>query len=142
MKVEEIMNKRLRTVEPDATIKKAVDIMNKYMIGSILVVKNEQLVGIITERDILVKIVSACKDPNKTLVSDIMVKNPVTVEPEADVEAAARLMTKHKCKKLPVVHWGKLVGILTATDIVANARDVVDRILTIMMYSPEVAVDY
>ena len=120
MNVEEIMCKEVVIIVETATVQEAVDSIVKYRVGCVLVVEKSNAVGIVTERDVLQKVVSPGKNPKLLKVKDIMSKPLITIEPDKSVEEAGTLMMDKKIKKLPVVRNGELVGILTATDIVAN----------------------
>ncbi len=111
------MNKGVQTTGPDALVHDAAQKMNKYGIGSLIVISEGKLAGIMTERDVLKKLASSDGDLRKTKVSSVMTKNVVMIEPDADLEEAVDAMTEYKIKKLPVVSQGKLIGIITATDI-------------------------
>ena len=117
LKVEDAMVDDVVTIEVDATVKKAVDLMNKHEIGCLIVVRSGKAVGIVTERDMLSRVLGMTRDPGRTKVSDIMTSPLVVADPQMDLEEAARLMFKMKVKKLPVVSKGDLVGLLTLTDV-------------------------
>jgi CBS domain-containing protein len=117
MLVRDIMNKDVVAVEPEITVKEAAKIMSKFHIGSLVILKNKKIVGIITERDILDSVAQG-KDAELTTVEEIMTKNVVTIAPDKNIEDAVNLMAEHKIKKLPVVDVDKLVGIVTASDII------------------------
>jgi CBS domain-containing protein len=119
MIVKDIMNTNVKTVEPVVTVQKAAQKMNRFSIGSLVVTKKKSMIGIVTERDLLKKIVAKAKDSSKIKVKQIMVKRVIMVNPETDVSDAADIMSQHKIKKLPVLHEDNLIGIITATDIVA-----------------------
>ena len=77
MLVRDIMNKDVKTIEPDETVQEAAAVMSKFSIGSLIVIKDGSLQGIITERDIMSKVVSKTLDASKTLVSKIMTKSVI-----------------------------------------------------------------
>lgn len=116
--VRDIMTKDLRVVRPDTTIKEVVATMNKFNIGSIIVVQGDRPVGIITERDILRRQVEPCLAPEVLTASQVMTSPLITIGETANIQDAAKLMARKKAKRLPVMNNGKLVGILTFTDIV------------------------
>ncbi|MGD0027401.1 MAG: CBS domain-containing protein [Candidatus Bathyarchaeia archaeon] len=116
--VRDVMSKDVKVVRPDTTMKEVVATMNKFGIGSIIVVQGERPVGIITERDILRRQVEPCLAPETLTARHVMTSPLVTINEEASIEEAARLMAKKKAKRLPVMDNGKLVGILSYTDIV------------------------
>jgi len=117
LKVEDVMVEDVVTVEADATVKKAVSIMNKQEIGSLIVVKNGKAVGIVTERDMLARVLAQSRNPERTRVSEVMSAPLIVADPKMDLEEAARLMFRMKVKKLPVVSDGTLVGLITLTDL-------------------------
>jgi CBS domain-containing protein len=116
--VREIMSKDVKVVRPDTTAQEIVATMNKFDISSIIVVQGERPVGIITARDILVRLVEQCLAPGVLTAKQIMTSPLVTISESATIEEAARLMTKKKIKTLPVMDNNKLGGIVTFTDIV------------------------
>jgi CBS domain-containing protein len=119
LKIENVMVSDVITVEAEATVRQAVDLMNKHEIGCLIIVDEEEKpIGILTERDLLRRVLAKRKDPVRIKVSKVMSKPLVTVTPHMDLEAAARLMFKKKIKKLPVVEDGQLVGLVTLTDMV------------------------
>ncbi|NIV44956.1 CBS domain-containing protein [Candidatus Bathyarchaeota archaeon] len=117
LKVEDAMIRDVIAVDATSTVKEAVEIMNEHEIGCLVVIENHRLTGILTERDILKRVLAATKDPKKTKVGEIMTTRVFTVSPETDLEEAARLMFENDVKKLPVVSEGKLVGLVTLTDL-------------------------
>jgi len=123
--VRDVMTKAVKTVRIDSTIREVVQKMNKFDIGSIVVVDDRRPVGIITERDILRRIVEQYIDPSIVKVNEIMSQPLMTVDPDASIEESARLMAKKQIKKLPVVENGRLVGIITSMDIMRAAPKLV-----------------
>lgn len=117
LKVEDAMVKEVITIDGKSTIKEAADIMNRFEIGCLIVTKNRKAVGILTERDLLKRVISQTKNPRKTKVETVTSKPLIVVEPDMDLEEAAKLMFKLKIKKLPVVENGRLVGLVTLTDL-------------------------
>lgn len=116
--VRDFMSKNVKTVRTDATVKEAVSKMNKFRIGSIIVMQGKRPVGIITERDILERIVEPCMEPTAIKAKEIMSSPVIFTSPEVNIEDAARLMAARKIKKLAVIEKGKLVGIVTSMDLV------------------------
>lgn len=117
LRVEDVMVKEVITINETSTVKEAANTMNKYEIGCLIVTRNRKAVGILTERDLLKRVVSRGKSATRTKVSTVMSKPIIVVEPDMELEEAARLMFKLKVKKLPVVDRGRLVGLVTLTDI-------------------------
>jgi CBS domain-containing protein len=116
--VRDIMSKDVKVVRLDTTMKEVVATMNKFGIGSLIVVQGQRPVGIITERDILTRQVEPNLPPETLTAKHVMTSPIVTINEEASIEEAARLMAKKRAKRLPVMNNGKLVGMLTYTDIV------------------------
>jgi len=118
LSVGDVMVTDVVTVEPDVNVRRAVRAMNDFEIGCLVVVEAGRVVGILTERDVLKRVVDEGRKPEETSVREVMSKPPITISPDADLETAIELMFKHKIKKLPVVENGKLVGLVTFTDLV------------------------
>jgi CBS domain-containing protein len=137
MLVKEVMNRNVKTVRPEDTVKDAANIMNERRIGSLVVVSGTgEVVGILTERDILTDVVATGKSADEVKISEIMTPNIVTITPDRTLEEAADVMTENKIKKLPVVHEGRLVGIITATDLIAYEKDLIKKISVLLAASP------
>ncbi len=117
MMVKDVMNTNVVVAKAEATIREASEVMNKYNIGSLVVVKEGGIAGIITEHNVL-ESVAAGKNPDETKIGDVMSPEVVTVAPDNTIEQAVDLMVQHKIKKLPVVDGEKLMGIVTASDII------------------------
>lgn len=105
----------------DRTVKSAASLMSQFDIGCLVVLEDDNIVGMVTERDILKRVVAVALDPEKTMVEEIMSKPPIIVGSTIPLEDAVKLMFEHKIKKLPVVEpvleRRKLVGLVTLTDI-------------------------
>ena len=112
----------LSSLSPDALVIDAVMIMHERRIGAILVTRADALVGIITERDIVFRVVAAKRDPAKTRISEVMTPDPDTIAPRADVMTALERMQSGGYRHLPVVDDGALVGIVSIRDIYASVR--------------------
>ena len=122
LKVEDVMVEDVITVEEKATTKKAVELMNKHEIGCLIVVKKGKPAGIVTERDMLKRILLESKDPEKTKVKEIMSEPLIVGKPQMDIEDAVKLMFKRNIKKLPVADKDHLVGLVTLTDLVRSEQ--------------------
>jgi CBS domain-containing protein len=119
-KLRKIMVGKVVTVEPSVTVKKAVELMNLHDIGCLIVVHSEKPVGIITERDMLKRIIHKSRNPARTRAVDVMSKPLVTASPDMRVGDAAKLMLERNVKKLPVVENGRLVGLASITDLLRS----------------------
>ena len=122
MDVQEVMVKKVVSVRADASVKEAVDLMNQHEIGCLVIEKNGQVEGIVTERDILKRVVSELKNIEQTSVSEAMSKPLIVGGPTMYIEDAARLMFRKNIKKLPVMDGDKIVGIITLSDIARAAN--------------------
>jgi len=116
MFVRQVMSRRIITSKPDLTLKEASKIMGESHIGSLIITENEKIVGIVTNSDIM-RAIGNDKDPETTLVREVMSRDVKVVEPDKSLEDAVKIMVDNKIKKLPVVENEKLVGIITASDI-------------------------
>jgi signal transduction histidine kinase len=119
LKVEDVMSRSVITVESDASAKSASQIMELNGISSLVVVCNGDLVGILTEKDLVVRVLARALDPERTRVLDVMTKVVVTVNSNDPLEKAVQIMLSNGIKKLPVLEESgpTLVGILSQTDI-------------------------
>jgi len=131
MLVRDIMNKDVVTTKPDITVKEAAAIMSRYHIGSIVMISDGKIVGIITERNILVSIADG-RDPELTTIEEIMAKKVITIEPGKTIDDAVGLMAEKKIKKLPVVDGDKLVGIITASDIIVVEPKLIESVANLL----------
>ena len=137
MFVKEIMTTDVKTIRPEDSVKLLAETMMKNKIGSLVVVEGSgAVVGIATERDIIEDIILLGKDPEEAKVQDIMTKNIIAVNSDTTLEEAAEVMVNHKIKKLPIIDKGRLVGIVTATDLIAYENKLVEKISALIMSSP------
>lgn len=107
----------VHAVPSTVTIAVAVDEMNRHRIGSIVVLENQRAVGIFTERDVLRRVVGQNIDPRVMRVADVMTSNLITISPETTIEETMILFADKRCRHLPVLLDGKLVGLISIGDI-------------------------
>lgn len=112
MNVSEVMTREPETLPPTATCGEAATLMKQEDCGSIPIVDGGRLLGIVTDRDIVIRAVAAGKDPKTTPVSAVMSADPVTVSPDSSIADASRLMAERQIRRLPVVSKGRLAGIV------------------------------
>ena len=125
LKAGDVMVREVITIDENASVKEAADIMNQFEIGSIIATRKGKAAGIITERDLLKRIVAEGKNAKKTRVKDIMSSPLVVITPNTDLEEAARLMFEKKIKKLPVIDQNRLVGLVSLTDIARYQPEII-----------------
>jgi len=112
------MTEDVITINSGDTVLEACKRYNRYKIGCLVVMKDNAVVGIVTERDMISRVIINQKDPFETKVEEIMSKNIVTINHNADAKEAPYIMSKNEIKKLPVVSdTGTLVGIITISDV-------------------------
>ena len=119
MKIKEIMRAPVM-VEFDSTVRQAAAVMKEKGIGSVLVCMNGKNCVILTELDILNRVVAKWLDASKTRVAEVMTKALVTIDAETDIEKASEVMREHNIRRLPITEKSKIVGIVTARDIAKN----------------------
>jgi CBS domain-containing protein len=117
--VRELMTESPRTVPPDASAVDAAKVMQNEDAGVVPIVEDDgRLVGVVTDRDIALRVVAEGREPDSTKVAEIASQNLATVDPQQDIDEALRLMAEHQVRRLPVVEEdGKLVGILAQADV-------------------------
>ncbi|MBI1972070.1 MAG: CBS domain-containing protein [Candidatus Aenigmarchaeota archaeon] len=116
--VQDIMTKNVISVDESASVKTAADTMAKNRVGSLIVKSESGPVGIVTESDIIKKVVSRGADTKRTRVGEVMNTPVIFASPEQSVTDAASIMTANRVRRLPVIQNNKIVGIVTHTDIV------------------------
>ena len=121
--VKDVMTRDARACEPNATVREAAELMAREDVGPIPVVEDGRLVGIVTDRDIVIRVVTEGRDPGQTTVGEIATKELVTVGPDDELEDAMRLLAEHQVRRLPVVEGDRLVGIVAQADIARVGKD-------------------
>jgi CBS domain-containing protein len=122
--IRDVMTASPSTVEPNSTAVEAARIMKQADTGVVPVTEDGRLAGMVTDRDIAIRVVAEGKDPGSTKVGEIASKELVTVDPQQDLDEALRLMAQHKVRRLPVVEeGGRLVGVLAQADIAREGND-------------------
>ena len=115
VRVRNVMERRkLLTTAPTTTVSKAARLMTMKHVGAILVNEGDRVVGIFTERDALFRVMARGRDPETTLVEDVMTPNPKTIGPDEPFGRALIVMFEHGFRHLPVIEKGVAVGIVSA----------------------------
>jgi len=130
LKLKDVMTKNVITVGERAAVKTVVELMSKNDIGCVVVMKGKEPVGIVTERDLLKRVLLSSKNTGKTKVDDMLMRKvseimskPIIVgKPQTELRDGVRLMAERKIKKLPIVENGQLVGLVTYTNIIRSTR--------------------
>lgn len=122
MKVKDIMTKDVAYINPKATVVEAAQLMQKHNVGSIPVADQNGVLGIVTDRDIVVRNVAHGKSPQNTPVCDVMTSQVTTVTPDMDMDEVSGIMAQNQVRRMPVVENNRLVGIVALGDIATDTR--------------------
>jgi len=131
MLVRQVMNRKVIIAKPEVSLKQASEVMTNFHIGCLVVTNGGKILGILTSSDII-KAIAGGRDPEKTLIEGVMTKNVKIIGPDKDIEEAVALMVENRIKKLPVVDGDKLVGIITASDIVSIEPKLLENLASLM----------
>ena len=115
--LQQIMTTNVATVSPQQSVAEVAQVMSQYNVGSVPVVKNGECVGIVTDRDITLRVTAKGEDPSTTKVEQVMSRNIVTGNPQMDIHQAADLMAQRQIRRLPVVENNRLTGIVALGDL-------------------------
>lgn len=115
--VRHAMTESPQTAGPTLNAADAAALMKQFDVGVIPVAEDEQLLGLVTDRDLVVRVLAERKDPMNVQLADIITRTPITVSPDTKLSDARDLMAEHRVRRLPVTKAGKLVGILSLGDV-------------------------
>jgi CBS domain-containing protein len=115
--VRHAMSTDLKTAKPDMTAADAAGLMRNYDVGVIPVVEGDKLVGLVTDRDLVVRVIADREDANQVRLGEIATKSVVTVTPDVNISDARDLMAEHRVRRLPVMKEDRIVGILSLGDV-------------------------
>jgi CBS domain-containing protein len=121
--VRDVMMPNVHTARLSQTLVEAAQVMRGDDVGSVPVVDEGRLIGILTDRDIVTRVVAEGRDPQAVTVGEVVSRDLVTVEPEQDLDDGLALMARHQVRRLPVVEEGRLVGILAQADVALEAKE-------------------
>jgi len=119
MTVGQIVKRKAVIVKPENTIERVARILSRHKVGSAVVVEDDEIVGVITDRDILDKVVARGRDPKTVKVREVMTRNPITIEDDYDISDAIDKMMEKGIRRLLVTRLGKPLGFVTAADLLA-----------------------
>lgn len=123
-RVADAMTGDPRSVELETPVAEAAKILRDEDVGSLPVVRDGRVSGMVTDRDLAIRVLAEGRDPGSTRVADVVSGDPVTVRPNEDLDEALRLMARHQVRRLPVVEDGdRLVGILAQADVALTGDD-------------------
>jgi CBS domain-containing protein len=120
--IRDVMTTNPKTCDPSTNVVDAAKVMAQEDVGPVPIVEGGRLVGIVTDRDLVVRVLAEGKDPSSTTVGDIASADLTTITPESDLQEALELMSASQVRRLPVVENGNLVGLVAQAD-VARAAD-------------------
>jgi CBS domain-containing protein len=123
-KITEVMSSNPCAIEADKPVAYAAKMMKQEDVGLAPVVEGDRLVGTLTDRDIVIRVVAEGKDPASVSVREIASTDLVTVDPQQDLDEALQLMASHQVRRLPVVEeGGRLVGVVAQADVAREGKD-------------------
>jgi CBS domain-containing protein len=114
---ELIQHGHVIAVPPSASVREAAQQMSEHRCGSVLVCAGEELLGILTERDVLNRVVAQCRDPETTKVTEVMTARPDVIAADLPIKDAIRMMDEFGYRHLPVTEAGKVVAVLSMRDL-------------------------
>jgi CBS domain-containing protein len=122
--IREAMTSNPCTIDTNQSIAYAAKMMRDEDVGVAPIVEGDKLVGVLTDRDIAIRVVAEARDPETTTVAEVASKELVTVDPQQSLDEAMRLMAKHQVRRIPVVEEdGRLVGVLAQADVAREGDD-------------------
>jgi CBS domain-containing protein len=122
MKVRDIMTKNVAYINPNSTVVEAAQLMQKHNVGSIPVGDQTGVIGIVTDRDIVVRNIAHGNNPQNTTVKDVMTSSVTTATPDMDVDAISKIMAVNQIRRVPVVENNMIVGMVALGDVAADNR--------------------
>jgi CBS domain-containing protein len=138
-KVRDVMTGIPVTIAPDRTASDAARMMRDFAIGCVLVTACEQIRGVITDRDIVVRAIAAARDPETVRLGDICSRDLVAVAPDDDVDEAVKIMRERAVRRLLVVEDGAVVGLASLGDLAVGQRNDSMRRLAAIVTRPQAA---
>ena len=123
--IREVMTPDPTAIEPSTPLVEAARLMRDQDVGPLPIIEGERVIGMLTDRDIVVRAIAEGKDPHTVTAGEVASKQLITIDPEQPLDEAARLMAQHQVRRLPVCEEdGRLVGIVAQADIARQGHDV------------------
>lgn len=122
--IRDVMTSEPRTIDAGQSVAYAAKMMRDEDVGLAPIVEDDKLIGMLTDRDIAIRVVAEGRDPDEVTVGEVASRQVVTVDPQQDLDEALRIMAKHQVRRLPVVEEdGRLVGIVAQADVAREGND-------------------
>ena len=122
--IREVMTSKLCSIDTDKSVAYAAKMMRDEDVGIAPIVEGDRLVGVLTDRDVAVRVVAEGRDPEQVKVTEVASRDVVTLDPQQDLDEALRLMARHQVRRLPVVEEdGRLVGVVAQADVAQQGED-------------------
>jgi CBS domain-containing protein len=131
MQLREIMKREVISILPDSPVSEAARKMVEHNIGCLPVIKDGAIKGILTDRDIVLKVIAKGGDPSLTWASDVMQSHVITAGPDMDLSEALHLMSFNRIRRLPIQENGRVVGIVSIMDLGHVVKEEVDELLSL-----------
>jgi CBS domain-containing protein len=122
-KVQDVMTTRPRAVTPQTSLSDVAELMETDDVGAVPIVDGDRLVGIVTDRDIVVRAIAKGKDPRGMPAAEVSSRDLVTVNPDDDLSDALKLMAQYQVRRLAVTEGERLVGVVSQADVALHAKD-------------------
>lgn len=127
--VKDVMSNPVITVDEEAAISHIAELMDKHEFGCVIVTKKDgKPIGIITERDLVTRVLAKNVNPESVKAKDVMTSPLITIEPDATINEAARKMSRLNIRRLGVVYKGQLVGLISSKDILGVMPELIEAI--------------
>ena len=122
--IRDVMTSEPRTIDAGQSVAYAAKMMRDEDVGLAPIVEDDKLIGMLTDRDIAIRVVAEGRNPDEVTVREVASRQVVTVDPQQDLDEALRIMAKHQVRRLPVVEEdGRLVGIVAQADVAREGND-------------------
>jgi CBS domain-containing protein len=121
--IRDLMTESPTTCEPSTTVVEAAKVMANEDVGPVPVVQEGRVVGLVTDRDLVIRVLAEGRDPSSTTIGEIASSDLVTVQPDSDLQEALQLMAQNQVRRLPVVEGEQLVGIVAQADVARAAEE-------------------